>query len=226
MPFSQVAITAVSPPQYRRGQAYLSWTSTSPAGTWWQVYVNGQLAWFKQQTWAWVPIPGGPVRIDVGAVAPGEEQLAWPTYLPAAPERRVTLSWQSGYYQAADLAGFRVYSSLAPGGSVSYAAPVATLAAYPGGIDTSGFGSGAFGSGGFGSVASSYAWTSSPLDAGEWSFAVVPFDAAGNAGAAQTTMIAVACPPRLPAAFAGTQRRLQYSYTPTNTVLSWNAPLV
>lgn len=212
MPFSQSTLIAVNPPQWERGQVYLSWTSTSPAGTWWQVYINGALAWAKQQQWCRVPVPSGPLRIAIGMVNPGEEHTAWTSLLPAAPQRRVTLAWQSGSFQAIDLAGFYVYSSSSAGGSINYTTPVATLAAYPGGFNTGSTGQ--------------YSWTSGALDAGTWQFAVVPFDTAGNAGSGSTTTALIVAPPRSPAAFAGTQQRLQYNYTPSSTTLTWQAPAV
>ena len=73
-----------------------------------------------------------------------------------------------------------IYQSSAANAPVSYAAPVANLAAYPGGWISDGFGQGGYGQGGFGRAASSYQWTSDPLSSGVWQFAVVPYDKAGN----------------------------------------------
>jgi hypothetical protein len=211
MAFSQATILDVSPPQLRGSQVYVSWSSSSPAGTWFQVYVNQRLAWSGQRLWTWVPIPAGPVRIDIGTVDAGEQDTSFATSLPPAPSRRVQITWQSGTYKGPDLAGFRVYGSDAPGGAVDYTTALADITAYPAGIATDGFGLGEFGAGGFGQSASSYTWTSGPLAAGTWNFAVVPYDAAGNAGVAQTTTVTLAGPPRAPAAFAGTATRLQYA---------------
>ena len=112
------------------------------------------------------------------------------------------LSWQSGTYTGADLAGFRIYSSDSPGGAIDYTTPLATITAYPVGDRTDGFGFGGFGGGGFGQAPGTYTWTSDPLAAGTWSFAIVSFDAAGNAGPAQTTTATITAPPREPAFFA------------------------
>ena len=90
--------------------------------------------------------------------------------------------------------------------------PLADITAYPGGIDTSGFGLGGFGSGSLGQAAGTYSWTSDPLDAGTWSFAVRPYDAAGNLGTAQVTTVMIVAPPREPATFASDGiTRLKYS---------------
>jgi hypothetical protein len=210
MSFSQATILSVSPPQVCGSQVYVSWSSSSPAGTWFQVYVNQRLAWTGQRCSAWIAIPTGPVRIDVGAVDLGEQDTDFSASLPPGPARRVQLTWQSGTYKGVDLAGFRVYGPDAPGDPVDNSTALADITAYPLGIDTAGFGVGAFGSGGFGQLAGNYFWTSGPLAAGTWTFAVVPYDAAGNEGAAQMTTVTITAPPRAPAASAGTSTRLQY----------------
>ena len=211
MAFSQATITQVYPPQARGGQVYLSWETSSAASNWWQVYVNQQLAWSGLRLWTWVPIPSGPVRIDIGTVDAGEEYVSFAGSLPSAPTRRVQLTWQSGTYAGIDLAGFLVYGSDEPGGAINYATVLADITAYPAGIVTDGFGYGGFGGSSFGQSASSYSFTSEPLAAGVWSFAVVPFDTAGNAGPPKTRSITIVAPPRTPAMFAGTTTRLQYS---------------
>ena len=211
MAFAQATMLEVFPPQLRGSQLYVSWSSSSPGGTWFQVYVNQRLAWSGQQLWTWIPVPAGPVRIDIGAVGAGEQDTDFTTSLPAAPPRRVQITWQSGTYKGRDLAGFRVYGSDNPGAAVDYSVALADITAYPASIATDGFGLGGFGSGGFGESAGNYAWTSGPLAAGAWTFAVVPYDTAGNEGAAQATTVTVSGPPREPAAFAGTGARLQYA---------------
>jgi hypothetical protein len=211
MPFSQDTIEVGSPPQIRGREVYVSWSSTSPAGTWFQVYVNRRLAWSGQRRSTWVPIPAGPVRIDIGAVGPSEQLADFSASLPPTFNRRVRIAWQSGTYKGLDLAGFRVYGSDGPGGAVAYSAALADITAYPAGIATDGFGLGTFGSGGFGQSASNYAWTSDPLAAGTWTFAVVPYDTAGNEGAAQITTATIAGPPRTPPTFDGASTRLQYA---------------
>src|SRR5205823_96019 len=111
----------------------------------------GQLAWSGRRPWTWVPIPTGPVRVDLGAVAAGEEGIDWTRaigygsggygldplgavdLLPAAPTRRARLSWSGGSYLGATIAGFRVYGETAPGGGVDYSHPLAAVTAYPAG---------------------------------------------------------------------------------------------
>ena len=211
MAFSQTTILSVLPPQYRGNQVYLSWSSSSPSGTWYQVYVNQRLAWSGTRCSAWIAIPTGPVRIDIGSVSPGEQDIDFADSLPQGPGRRVQLTWQSGTYKGSDLAGFRIYGPDSPGGAINYTQILAAITAYPTGITTSGFGLGGFGSGGFGEAASFYSWISAPLAAGTWTFAVVPYDVAGNEGAAQTTTTMVNGPPRAPATFEGTSTRLKYA---------------
>lgn len=211
MPFSQATIQSVAPPQIRGSQVYLSWTSSSPSGTPFQVYVNQRLLWAGRRRSCWIPIPAGPVRIDIGAVASNEEGLNFASSLPAAPGRRAQLTWQSGLYKGADLAGFHVYGADAPGGPVDTSKVLADITAYPIRIATSGFGSGGFGSGGFGQAPGSYTWTSDPLTAGTWTFAIAPYDSAGNVGASAVTTVTIAAPPRAPAATPGTTSRLQYT---------------
>lgn len=235
MAFSQATILSVSPPQLSGCQVYISWSSSSPAGTWFQVYVNQRLAWSGQRCQTWIPVPAGPVRIDVGAVGPGEQDMDFSASLPSGPARRAQITWQSGTYKGADLAGFHVYGSDSPGGAVDRSTVLADITAYPLGIKTTGFGLGGFGTGGFGQSAGNYSWTSGQLAAGTWTFDVVPYDTAGNEGAAQTTTVTIKAPPRTPAAFAGTSTRLLYALTGfgqasfgsggfglPSAILSWN----
>ena len=70
----------------------------------------------------------------------------------------------------------------APGDAVDDSVTLADITAYPAGIATDGFGLGGFGSGGFGQSAGNYAWTSCPLAAGTWTFAVVPVRCRGEPG--------------------------------------------
>ncbi len=211
MPFSQSTMTEVLPPQVRGSQVYLSWTSSSSTGTWFQVYVNRRLAWSGQRRWTWIPIPSGPVRIDIGTVDSGEEQTSFVALLPSAPARRVQLSWQSGTYKGTDLAGYRVYGEPSPGIGIDFTSPLSDLTAYPAGILTDGFGLGGFGDGGWGQAASTLSWISDPLAGGSWQFAVVPYDEAGNEGTARTVTVTIGSPPRAPAPFVNTTTRLQYT---------------
>ncbi len=213
MAFSQATITQVFTPRPMQTQddIFVWWASSSPVGTWFQVYLNQQFSWCGTSTYCYVPFPQGPTRVDIGTVADGEAMTNFSSSLPASRSRRVQLTWQSGTYAGTDLAGFRVYSSDSRGGAIDYTTPLATITAYPAGIVTDGFGFGGFGGGGFGQAPGIYTWTSNPLAAGTWFFAIVPFDAAGNAGVAQTTMAIITAPPREPGLFADGQTRLQYT---------------
>ena len=211
IPFTQGSIVQVYPPRYRGGQVFISWETTAGPGIWFQVYLNGRLVWAGRGTSTTLPVPtGGPVRIDIGSVPAGHEWTSYAEYLVPAPRRRATLSWTGGTVLGADLVGFHVYGSPAPGESINYATPLETITAYPGGIATGS-------SGGYG-------WTSDALDSGTWFFAVVPFDAARNLGTVATSSVTVSVPPREPASFAGILARLQYTYSASTheATLNWN----
>ena len=109
MAFSQATILSVSPPQVCGSQVYVSWSSSSPAGTWFQVYVNQQLAWSGQRLLGLDPHPH-----RAGADRHRRRRSRRAGYgllrlAPPGPARRVQLTWQSGTYKGIDLAGFRVY---------------------------------------------------------------------------------------------------------------------
>lgn len=245
MGFSQSAITAVNPPVYGNFQVYLSWQTTSPAGTWFQIYINQALAWWGQTTSARLVLgTTGPIRVDIGTVLAGEEQTSFASSLPSAPARRAELSWIGGTFESTDIAGFQVwYSAAAPvsygdGGFGSTSSPPggngpfggvtlttleASITAYPSGIVTDGFGFGGFGSGGFGSAAGTYTWTSDPLSSGVYWYAVVPFDSAGNLGTPATTSVSIEVPPLEPPLFED-DTRLHYTYDAITdeVTLYWN----
>jgi hypothetical protein len=226
MPFDQSTITEVLPPVWDGSSLQLEWTSTSPPGTLFQVYVAQRLVWHGTSRWVAITMPSSRVRIDIGAVGPDEGNVDFSASLPASPGDRARLAWLGGTYLDPtgndDVAGFRIFGETTPGAGVNLASPLAEIKAYPGGILTDGFGLGGFGQGGFGRAASTYEWTSRSLSAGTWSFAVASIDAAGNQGTPVTTSITINAPPRPPARFAdGT--RLKASYNPgTRTVtLTW-----
>jgi hypothetical protein len=244
VPFSQLTITSVNPPVYSGFQVYLSWTSSSPAGTWFQVYVNRLLAWWGQTTNARLAIPDtGPDRVDIGTVGAGEEQTDFSAVLPMAPARRAELTWLGGTFEGADIAGFQVWLSGnalgygqggygqggyggtptgygaggfggGPYGGMLLTTLEADITAYPSGIMTDGFGFGGFGLGGFGQSASTYSWTSEPLTSGTWYYAVVPYDSAGNLGTPAVAGVTILVPPLPPALFPD-NTRLHYTYNAT-----------
>jgi hypothetical protein len=221
MAFSQATITEVFPPRVWGGQVSISWTSSSPAGTWFQVYLERELAWWGQRTSVRLPLPTETVRVDIGTVDAGEEQTDFSASLPSAPLTRAELSWLGGTFLGTDIAGFKVYGSDTAGTGVDFSAALADITAYPAGIYTDGFGLGGFGYGGFGESAGAYDWTSAPLSSGVWSFAVTPYDSAGNLGSAATTSVTIAVPPEVMPAFSdGT--RLTYSFASSEATLNWN----
>lgn len=223
MAFDQSTVSAAT--HSRSGAELLvSWSSTSPEGTTFQVYVAGRLAGSTSTRHLLIPWPRSRARIDVGAVAAGEESADFSGDLTPGPQDRVLLEWAGGTYLGVDLAGYRVYGSTGTP-VVAAANLLGTVPAYSGGSVTDGFGMGGFGSGGFGSAAASYTFTTAPLAGGTWTFAVVPYDLYGNVqGSPATVVQAVASPPRPPAANAA-GKRLTYTYNSGTRVvtLSWLA---
>lgn len=233
MPFSQASVSDVR--VVADGpELFIAWSSTAPAGSYYQVYADKRLAWSGRSTRCRVPLPAAPsgrnLWIDVGTVAPDEATIDFSSSLPAATglSTRAKLSWLGGTYLDPtgldDVRGFFMYGSDAPGGAVDYAAPRATIPAYPGGWVSDGFGLGGFGQGGFGRAATAYGWASGPLASGDWTFAVVPYDAAGNSrepGQVATVTIVEA---PLPPAAAADGTLLSYSYagpTAQTATLTW-----
>ena len=201
---------------------HVAWSSALPAGTWWQAYVDGVLAWSGTTRRCVLPRPSGLTRIDVGSVADISERYTdFGGSLPAAPSQRARLTWQGGAYLGS-LAGFRVRHldpfAQAPFGVGGFGSTtLATVPAYPGGVVLDGFGVGGFGSGGFGSAALDYAWTSDRLSRGDHAFAVTPFDPAGNEqGSPTTTTVTITAPPRPPSGLA-----LAYDQPTGKATLTW-----
>lgn len=199
----------------------VSWASTAADGTTFQVYLGRRLSWWGASTSARFPWPQAAVHVDVGAVVDGEGPTDFSASLPATPSDRCNLTWLGGTFLGA-VAGFRVFGPPGPGQAVSYAKPVAVLPAYHG-VVTDGYDLGGYDQGGWGESASSYSWTSDPLAPGSWTFAVAPYDGAGNlSGSPSTQTVTIASPPRPPAANA-TGRRLSYTYNAASGVatLGW-----
>lgn len=230
MGFSQTAITDVLP-SIHHGDLFLSWTTTAPAGTCYQVYVNKVLAWYGRTTACRLPMPanGRQARVDVGTVAAGEDSTNFTASLPAVAGtgRVVTLAWLGGTYESTDddVAGFHVYQGLIPGGAVSYTTPVDTVAAYPQGILTDGAGIGMAGEGTAGRSAGDFEWESPPLPNGVWNFGVKSFDAAGNESATALTYAATISGPPVPPAANAAGLRLSYTFSAIThkATLSWLA---
>ena len=166
MAFSQSTIIQVNPPQFRGGQVYLSWSASSPSGTWFQVYINQQLAWSGHRPGPGSQSPRGRFGSTSARSMRARSRRASSARCPRRLTRRVQLTWQSGTYKGIGLAGYRVYGEPTPSAGIDFTSPLSDLTAYPAGILTDGFGLGGFGAGGWGQAASAYSWTSDPLAAG------------------------------------------------------------
>lgn len=221
MPFDQSTLLSVQVTPHGP-QWIIGWTSSSPPFTWWQIYIDGVLAWSGQQTQVMLVAPDL-ARVAIGTVLPGEEHTDFSGSLPPGPKRRATLTWQGGRFEGQDLASFNVYQAAGPGVAVTLTTPLATITAFPGGILTDGYGYGGYGQGGYGSATGAYSWQSGVLANGAWQFAIAPVDLAGNVGAATNITVTIAAPPSEPPPFAD-RSRLHYTVAPTAIVtLSWNA---
>ncbi len=221
MPFSQAPVSNVRV-EADGPELFVSWSSAAAATTWYQLYLNKRLTWSGRSTRCHVPRPFWPggwnIWVDVGTVDPGEATVDFSPSLPTAAglSTRAQLSWLGGTYLDPtgnnDVRGFRVYGSDVPGGTVDYTTILATIAAYPGGWISDGFGLGGFGQGGYGRAATAYQWESGPLAAGSWTFAVVPYDIAGNIREpGQVATVTVTEAP-LPPSAASDGSLLSYSY--------------
>jgi hypothetical protein len=212
--FSQSSIVQIYPPVWTGADLLISWQSTSPAGTWFQIYLNRTLAWWGQQQSAAVPMPTTLQRIDVGTVLAGEETTSYAADPPTLYNYFAELQWLGGTFESQDIQGFYVYGASQPGAAVNFAAPLATIQAYTPGVVTDGYGLGGFGYGGWGEAAATYGWVSGALTSGTWNYAVAPFDTLGNVGPALTISVVIAVPPLEPPFFPGTLTRLEYTYDP------------
>ena len=120
------------------------------------------LAWHGTGRWVAIPMPSSRVRIDIGAVGPGEETTDFSAL--AARRPRATGPGSRGWAgrtwtppATTTWPGFRVHGEPTPGRRRSTRpAPLAEVPAYPGGILTDGYGLGGYGQGGFGRAASLY----------------------------------------------------------------------
>jgi hypothetical protein len=227
VPFSQATITSLATDR-DGNELYVSWESTSPPGTYFQVYLARRLVWFGRARSVHLPWPGGhgpATAIDVGTVDPGEATTDLSATLPAAPANRARLAWRGGTYLSDTILGFRIYRSPSAGTAVDPTTAWADITAYPGGIVLDGAGLGGAGWGGAGRSASEYTWTSATLTNGTWTYAIVPYDAAGQVtGTPPTTAVTITVPPLPPAANAA-GRRLTASYDATThrVTLNWLA---
>jgi hypothetical protein len=222
MPFSEAGITLL-PPVPRGAELKISWTSTLPAGTIYQCYIDQVLVYANTNLFTVIPLPGDTIQIDVGSVGPTEKNTNFSDLLPSPPATKAELTWLGGTFMDANISGFFVFASDEPGGAVDFTTPVATIPAYTG-TPTDGFGLGGFGDGGFGEAAASYSFESGTLASGVWQFAVAGFDAAGNIGTTTTTSVTINAPPLPPAPNASNQRlTFTFNASTEEATLNWLA---
>lgn len=229
MAFSQATIESVRTVQ-EDADLLVSWESSSPPGTVFQVYLSGVLVWHGTARFVRVPYPfdggTGAIRGEVGTVDPDEAAVDMSGSLPALGySNRAKLTWYGGTYQGVDLMGFRVYRGVLAGDPVSYVDPVGSVTAYPQDRIFDGAGIGPAGFGGAGQAATTYSWTSPLLGPGTWNFGVKPVDTEGNEGTAVEIAFVSTAPPLAPARNADGQRLTVSAYNSTTRVatLSWLA---
>ena len=218
MSWSQSTMTSLNVARSGR-DLIVSWTSSSAAGTTFQVYFDKSLMWYGTKRSVRFPWPGKAITIDVGTVSSTDTYTSFVSSLPTSPTNRVNLSWLGGTYLG-NIKEYHVFQGTTPGGSVNYSTPVAVIPASYGSAED-GWGNGGWNQGGYGVVASTLSWTTPPLVAGTWNFAVKPFDAAGNAATAVTGSASTTGPPKPPAANAA-GIRLTYVLNPTTHVVTLN----
>jgi hypothetical protein len=209
---------------------YISWTAdaTVPAGSVYQIYINGNLKWEDIATHATIPLGaavGTTLAVHVGRVGPWNRGVDYAASLAIPPGSgdRVRLQWTGGRWLSPDLMGFRIYRSAVAGGAIDRTGPVATVPASMGGEWGDGFGRGAFGSAPFGRSPVPYEWTSGHLEPGAWSFSVCPFDSAGTEPAnPPVATFTIAGPPAAPALANGRRLHISSYDQPSRSVtLAW-----
>lgn len=217
----------------------LTWASSDPGP--FQIYVNGLKQWDGTDQKASIPIPPRNARVDIGAVSPGEQKADFSTDLPPVPKSRALLEWTGGTFQGSDIHGFRIFGEIEAGGGINYtggygiggygasgygtAAPVlADLEAYAEGLVTDGYGIAPYGVGGYGLAPASYSWESPHYKTGTWSFAVVPYDTAGNLGEAAIVSVDLISAPEVVPEFSDRLRlHTSYAFADKALTITWQA---
>jgi hypothetical protein len=214
------------------GLLEVTWQSTH-AAFWHQVYVNGAFSGVTARAADRRLVVAGPVGrsgglglvwVDVVAVDAADRRTDFAEEVGAASGSRggrVRLTWQAGTYLDEGLAAFDVYTN-GGGGAVDYALPLneMPLPATPGGAAPWGYGCGGFGVGGYGVSAAAYEWTTDHLGPGEWRFAVVGVDAAGNRLAVAAEIALDVTPASRP---AGNVRLAGYDPGTSVATIAWDA---
>lgn len=251
MAFSQASIQDVTlTGDTSRGVLFVSWQASDPitSGTLYQVYLDQRLVWYGTARQCDLPYPGGvlAVRVDVGTVGGGQGSTDYSSSLAADPGtgNKPSLSWVGGPFLDpggnGDVSGYYIYEVDTAAAHPLNNAIIATVPLYSGGISLGGFGFGGFGAGTFGTAATTYTWTgprlpnASPSGFGMGgfgmggfaksyvTFAVAPFDAAGNVGTQSVSSpFIIAAAPQPPAPNSA-GKRLTYSYNPTSHVVTLN----
>ena len=221
MPFDP---TVISNPRLARDGDTLavSWDSSAPAGSWYQVYLDRALAWHGTTTTARLPWPHGQTQFDIGAVLPSEADADFSALLATGYLERAELTWVGGTYLSPSIESFSIYGSAVSGGVVDQSKPIGKVAAYLDGIVTDGWGVGGYNFGGWGRSASTYSWTTPVLKPGTWSFLVFALDAAGNRSAPPSiASVSIVGPPAPPARDPATGSRLRYVFGGHSAMLIW-----
>jgi hypothetical protein len=245
VPFDPSVISEITHSQ-EGSRLTLEWSSTAPAGTWYQLYLRGALAWWGTERHATVAAPRGLIDGQIGAVAAGEQTTDFADAgldafgldvlgLDAngigavAITNRAYLAWTgfgAAEYRILEGALGFDHGGFDLGGLNGSAGTLVGTVAGLEGISTDGLDIGAFDVGGLDYAVGSFSWTSDPLTRGDWNFSVVPYNAAGSAGTPSTTSVTITAPPRPPAPNAAA-KRLTYTYNATTHVvtLNWLASL-
>jgi hypothetical protein len=238
--FDTTTVTEVS--HAREGSRLtLEWTSTQPTGTWFQIYIQGALAWWGTELHATVSVPRGLIDVQIGSVGSGEQTTDFSRAgldslgfdiggldtggAASAITNRAHLAWFG--FGAAEYRIFEGAAGFDHGGfdlgglDGSAGTLVGTVPALEG-ISSDGLDSAGFDGGGLDLPGGNFDWTSDPLMRGDWNFSVVPYDAAGNPGTPSLTTITITAPPRSPSPnTAG--KRLTYTYNSVahTVTLNW-----
>lgn len=201
----------------------VSWHSTLPDSTIYQVYSGTVLAWSGRGTRTSIPLPTEECEVHVGAVAAGESRSDFSPSLPPAPGggRTVKLEWDAGTYLDNTIFEFRIYKNIEPGGAVSYASPVAIVPFSVMGRTGDGYGRQRYGRAPYGRGVTRYRWTSGRLSGGDHTFAVKGADAAGNIGDVATVDATIEAPPEPPARVDGLRVSISYNEAAGELTLTW-----
>ena len=212
------------------GALEVTWESNQE-DRWHQVYVNGRLAGVTagpEDRWLVVSVPAGRagslgvVQVEVIAVDAADRWTDFGGELSGFSSEqgsRIRLAWQGGLYLDPGLESFNVFAD-GRTGTVDYQTPLneAPIPARPDGQEPWGYGCGGYGVGGYGESAAVYEWTTDDLEAGEWRFAVVAMDEAGNHLESVTEVLVSLSPlPRPPVNF----RVTEYDPLTARATLAW-----